>query len=152
MQITIEVRGLEELRRRMRQYPQQFDIAANRTMEAALLALQEKVPPYPPQPSGTRYVRTGTLGRSLGSGMMGGNVGRAQIFQVRKIGQGFEGRFGTALEYAPYVIGEQGMQSGFMSQYWWQLSSVPGRAFNKIKSLFEAMANSLAKFLDGKGL
>ena len=149
MQTTIEVRGLEELRRRMRAYPRQFDLAANRTMEAALYALQENVLPYPPKPTKTKYRRTGMLGRTLGVDMSGGRIGRSEIFQVRKVGQGFEGRFGTALNYATWVIGR--MQSGFMSQYWWTLDTVPGKAFNKIKALFEGMANALARFLDGKG-
>ena len=150
MQTTIEVRGLKELQHRMRMYPRQFDLAANRTMEASLYALQEKVPPYPPQPTSSRYIRTGTLGRTLGVSMRGGRVSRSEVWQVRKIGQGFEGRFGTALNYAPHVIG--GMQSGFMSQYWWRLDTVAGRAFGKIKQLWEVMANALARFLDGKGM
>lgn len=145
----IEVKGLDEIRLRMRAYPRQFDIAVNRTLEASLYALQEAVPPYPPQPSASRYVRTGMLGRSLGVGMQGGRVSRSEIWQVRKAGGGYEARFGTALAYAPHVIGRY--QTGFMSQYWWRLEQVPGKAFNKIKQLFEGMARTLASFLGGRG-
>lgn len=146
----IEIRGLDELRLRYRMFPRQVDIALNRATEASLYAFQENVPPYPPQPSGSRYIRTGWLGRSLGVGVYGGRMGRSEIWQVRKVGGGFEGKFGTALKYAPYVIGNRGQQSGFMSQYWWRLEQVPGKAYNKIKQIFEGVTNTLAKLLDGK--
>lgn len=149
----IEVRGLDEIHKRMQRFPKEYEQATNKTMEAALYAVQGEVPPYPPQPTGTRYRRTGMLGRSLGVSFSGGRLGRSEIWQIRKLGGGYnEGRFGTSLNYAQYVIGDRGQQSGFMSQYWWRLEQVPGKAFNKVKELFEGMARALAQFLEGKGL
>src|SRR3972149_3265026 len=100
---VIEVRGLKELIARMKAYPQKLNAALGITMDAAMLTLWENVPPYPPEPEASTYDRTGTLGRGEAGGKSGG---QPDIYEVREMGGGFEGHFGTNLEYAPYVIGD----------------------------------------------
>ena len=150
MTTQIEVRGLKELQARMKQFPAQLDAAQEKTMEASLLTLWENVPPYPQQPTNTKYDRTGLTGKSLGSAQGGGKAGgEPSIYTVKKLGSGFEGRFGTDLSYAVYVIGE--LQARW-NAHWWKLKSVAEKSSEKIVRLWQTLADKLAKFLDGRGL
>lgn len=145
-QQVVEVKGLKELEERFRQYPVQFQMEVSKAVGASLLVFHEKVPPYPPKPPESRYRRTHTLDRSLGT--IGGPH---NIYQIRKIGaMGFEGRFGTNLKYAPYVIGPPGTQREPFSSYWWRLDQVPDKAQSKILEIFQKLTQRLAAFLSKK--
>lgn len=149
MSNIIEIRGLKELQARMSRYPEKMAAAMKVTLEAAMLTLWENVPPYPAPPDGSSYVRTGTLGRTLGSSDGGGKAGsEPEVFEVRKFGGEWEGHFGTNLEYAPYVIGDETQAA--QNSHWWTISKVAERAGEKIDRLFDSLANKLAAFLDGK--
>ena len=128
---------------RMQQYPKELQREMERTMNQALTHLQGSVPPYPPPPPASRYIRTGTLGRSIGLG------GRAEIYEVRKIGGGYEARLGTNLSYAPAVIGTESQQPAFRGR-WWTMKTVMEKAKPGIERLFEAMAGRLVGFLEGR--
>jgi hypothetical protein len=143
---VMEVHGLDELLRRMQQFPAELDKSANITMEASLLTLGENVPAYPSPPPNSGYDRTGTLGRTLGS-----SGGKADIFESKKVGGGFEGRFGTMLEYAPYVIGDD-TQAYMHAGRWWTIKDVAAKAAAKIERLWETLGDKMAAFLDRKGL
>jgi hypothetical protein len=148
---SIEIRGLDELLQRMRKFPDKLDASLRVTMQAAMLALWENVPPYPPPPSDSTYVRTGTLGRTLGSGEGGGRSGgQPSIYEVRELGAGMEGHFGTNLGYAPHVIGDE-TQARNMG-HWWKISVIAEKAKDKIGSLFNTLGEKLAAFLEGRGL
>ena len=157
MPTTIEVRGLDSLIARMSQYPQKLSAAVRTTVKASLYALWENVPPYPPPPEDSSYRRTGTLGRTLGSGMAGGRGSeKPEVFELREVGSSaegalIEGHFGTRLEYAPYVIGDN-EQAWMHAGRWWTISKVGERAKGKIIRLFQQLANKMAAFLDGKGV
>lgn len=139
--IEIEIKP-PDLANRLRRYPDLLDDEAAKTMRQALAHLQGSVPPYPPAPPNSSYVRTGTLGRTIGSG-----GGRADIYTVEKIGGGYEATLGTRLEYAPSVIGEE--QGKSFRGRWWKLNSVLKRAEPGIVRLYEAMVERLAKRLGG---
>ena len=153
MSSSIEIRGLKELFARFKGYPKKFAKVVKKTTFAALLVLWENVFPYPPPPSLGGYVRTGNLGKSLGTGMSGGKMGQPDILKVTKLGNaGFVGKFGSRLGYAPKVIGDIGQQDSFFAQYWWRLEQVIAPSMEKIMKLYDIAAQELAKFLDGKGL
>lgn len=145
----VEIKGLDELQKRMSQFPRELEKVQDTTMDASLLTLWENVPPYPERPQDSSYDRTGTLGRSLGVSMSGEKIGKPRIYAKKKLGSGMEGQFGTNLEYAPYVIGDQQSRYHFM---WWTMKSVKEKAQDKIVKLWNTAAEKLAKFLDGKGL
>lgn len=150
MSDPIEVRGLDELIQRMQAYPEQLHKGMQVTMDAALLTVWENVPPYPPPPDESTYDRTGTLGRTLGSGEGGGKSGgQPDVYEVRQMGSAYEGHFGTNLEYAPYVIGDGDLQA-WMHYRWWQMKTVAEKATAKITSLFNTLGEKMAKFLEGK--
>ena len=150
MSETIEIKGLDELIRRMKAYPGKLRDLTEEHMRAAMTTLWENVPPYPPPPDGSTYTRQGTLGRTLGSSEAGGKGGgQPSIYEVRPLGGGYEGRFGTNLSYAPYVIGDES-QARHMS-HWWTMKNIAAKSAEKIQGQFRQLADKLAAFLEGKG-
>jgi hypothetical protein len=144
-QIQVVSPDMADIGRTMSRYPQQLDKGMEEATRASLLTLQESVPSYPGTPAGSTYRRTGTLGRTLGAG-----GGSPDIFQTRKLGSGFEGRFGSRLNYAPYVIGD-GTQARWMG-HWWALSEVARRAKPKIERIWNMLAEAMKRFVERKGV
>lgn len=147
----VEVRGLKELEQQFVKYPLEYNKVMIKTTVGSMLVLQQNVPPYPPKPAGSKYRRTGTLGRSLGVSMGGGRAGKPSVFKVRQIGgtrMNIIGRMGTNLRYAGDVIGDRSQQKHPFSAYWWRLEQVIGPSFNKINRLFNIATDELAKFLE----
>ena len=103
---------------------------------------QDSVPSYPVYSSS--YQRTGTLGRTLTI------VGDPEHIQdVKVIGHGVvEGQFGTRLEYAPFVIGDD-TQAKHM-RHWWTMKTVKAKAEEGVKRIFEDMTKKLAGWIEGK--
>ncbi len=147
--INIRVVGLDPLIKRMDQHQDKLNQGMQEAMTDSLLVMTESVPGYPSPPENSSYRRTGTLGRTLGSSVEGGKSGQPQIFSVTAIGGGWEGRFGTNLEYAPYVIGD-GSQSKTHQKRWWVLSDVAEKAAPKIERVWQLLAAAIAKYLEGK--
>lgn len=140
-----------DLMQRMARYPKKLDAVLKETNKASLLTLWEKVLPYPRRPNSS-YRRTGTLGRSLGVSMSGGQLGQPDILKQKKLGTtGYEGAFGSNLSYAGDVIGTQ-TQKPIHQGIWWTISSVLKRAQAKIVSLHNIAAEEMAAFLDGRGM
>lgn len=148
----IEVKGLTELIDRMKAFPLELARVGALAMSASLNVLWENVPPYPPPPDGSRYVRTGTLGKSLGSSPSGGaSGGSPSIYKVQKLGDGgFEGTFGTNLSYAEHVISDTN-QAAVHAGRWWTIKTIAEKAAAKIESVWQAVAVKLAAFLEKKG-
>lgn len=142
-QLRVEVK-LEptDLLRRMEQFPNKLNHELGRAMKASLLHIQGSVPAYPDRPN---PVREGILGKSLTVGDLG------NIFEIKKRGIGIEGKFGTKLEYAPYVIDPE-RQAWMHKPYWWTMNTVKEKAEKGIQQLFEKAMQRMAAFLEGKGL
>ena len=148
MSVEIHTKGLDELTRRMSEYPDKLDRGMKETTDATLLTLWENVPSYPSPPADSEYRRTGTLGRSLGGGEGGGRSGgQPDIYATTKIGGGWEGRFGTRTNYAPYVIGDS-TQAWVHKGRWWVMSDIVKAAQPKIEKLWSALASAMKDFLE----
>lgn len=130
-------------------YPQQLSAVMEKAMEASLLHVQGSVPGYPKPRPNQSYVRTGTLGRSLGVAQSGGPVGTPSIRLQKKVGSVYEGEFGTSLNYAPDVIGEGTQKEMFVGR-WWTMKTVAKQAAAGIVRLHEAAVDELAKWIDGR--
>lgn len=142
-----------DLLRRMEKYPQQLDGVMRETARAALLVIQENVPAYPQQEPDSKYTRTGLLGRSMGVGQSGGQLGQPDIYLVKKVGDGsYEGEFGSNVDYAPQVIGEQSQKAFFKKRGWWTTKTIAQKATAKVNKVYELAAEKMAAWLDGKGL
>lgn len=149
--IRVEYEGLDEIIERMQRFPRRWHDSLNKTLYAVLFKIWEYVPPYPPPPKTSRYIRTGTLGRSLGSGFRGGRSGMAPGIFEKKIGSRFfSATFGTRLEYAPYVIGEE--QAKVHQGRWWTMAKLAKDATRPVLGLFEAMMRGLARWLEGQNV
>jgi hypothetical protein len=83
--------------------------------------VQSRIPPYPPPPPNSTYVRTGTLGRVITawSGSFPGALTRVESLS----GGGSIGYIGGNLEYIAAVIGE-GQQADAHAGRWYTLESV----------------------------
>lgn len=148
---AVEVRGLDELLRQMKNFPHKLRQISEVGMWSSLNTLWEKVPSYPAPPSDSTYRRTGTLGRTLGSSEAGGRTsGEPSVFTVKRLGATeMEGRFGTNLNYAEYVIGDN--QARHMG-HWWKLSGVASIAQGKINKIWEGVAQKMVDFLNQKSM
>jgi hypothetical protein len=141
MPSSITVIGLDELRQRFRAFPEKFRAGVAKALEASLLVLWENVPPYPAPPPDSDYRRTGTLGRTLGAG-----GAKPDIYAVKQEGGYWVGEFGTNLEYAPYVIGDE--TQAHQNAHWWTMSVIGEKAEEKILAVFDMLAEKLAAWLD----
>ncbi len=142
----IQVFGLDEVIQRMEAYPTELHQGMDTTMEASLLVLQENVPAYPQASETSTYRRTGTLGRTLGSAIGGGKSGTPEIFEVRSMGSAVEGRFGTNLDYAPHVIGDE--TQAWMHYRWFTMKTIADRATAKITRLWVILGEQMVAFME----
>ena len=138
-----------DLLQRMAKYPDVLSKEVKATLETANYHVWASVPSYPQKPVGSRYRRTGTLGRSLGISEQGGTFGNPDVLTVKSIGGGKqEARFGTRLIYAPYVIGAK--TQARQNRHWYTMETIAKNAEAGIHKLFDGLSKKLVKFLDGK--
>lgn len=150
MSQVAEIKGLDELIARMEAYPMELVKTVSVGMSASLNIFWENVPSYPAARPESKYRRTGTLGRTLGSDQSGGATGEPSIYRIRQLGGGnFEGVFGTSLDYAPYVIGDT-EQAEVHAGTWYQMQDVATKAQPKVETLWNNIGEKLAVFLEGK--
>lgn len=116
--LTDALRKLSELERKAGTGPRSI---LNLAMNDAVLSVHENVPGYPPKPSTSHYQRRGTLGRSVTTLVGEGEEGA--ISTVKKIGSEVVGVIGTAVVYAPNVIGDEQLDV-FRRIGWYKLPNV----------------------------
>jgi hypothetical protein len=155
----IHVEGLDELLDKLTEADKDIQEALKNTMEKSLLVLWENVPAYPKLPESPKssYRRTGTLGRSLGSSYGGGKSGaQPTVYSIKQQMNNVEGRFGTNLSYAPYVIGPSHLPKGQRQAYmhkpgfkgrpgWWTMTTIRERSVEKIQKLWEITMRHILK-------
>jgi hypothetical protein len=120
---------------RLRGFKTKFDSILREAMSRAIEVVHERAPRYPRNPAGSRYKRTGNLGRSIGKDMRGRNVGEPDLFNVKKIGtQHYTGHVGSFLGYSPKVIGEN--QRADFTTYWWNVFGWAKRSRSKVRKVY----------------
>ena len=152
--VSIEVEGLDEIKKRFEQFPNKYRDALRATLGASLLKIWENVPPYPEANPDSTYTRTGTLGRSLGTNEGGGaSAGgpKPDIYEVKMGAQMSSATFGTRLDYAPHVIGTH-TQAKVHQGRWWTMLTIAKKAIPGIQKLFNRFVERLAKWLEGQGI
>lgn len=148
MPVQIEISGLKELQAKLSAFPGKFQALMLEAIKASMLVLQENVPPYPRQNPDSKYTRTGNLGASIGSGMQGGAVGKADIQEARKVGSSFVGTFGTKIEYAPHVIGTSTQSNAARKAGWYTFLTIAKASAQKIGMVFADMTARILRFLN----
>ena len=144
--IEIDIRGLDRAIEKLKKFPGALQSVWKDRMEMSLLELWSAVRPYPPKPPTSKYKRTGTLGRSIGSGMAGGKADKPTVYSIKGSGTDMQGHFGTNLSYAKYVIDPE--RQAYMHQgRWWTMESIKKDAMPKIKKHWYDMVKMVLKKL-----
>jgi hypothetical protein len=142
-EIRIDVKGLDEVIEKLSSAPKKLNAAMRNRMYASLETLNENVPPYPPKPPESNYRRTMTLAGSVGVG-----GAKPTVYSVKGAGKEIEGRFGTDLKYAKYVIDPDRQaymhRPGYKGrQGWWTMKTIKERAQAKIMSLWQTLIDKV---------
>ena len=132
--INIHIEGLDSLNRRLAKIGN-VGKELHTTTDKAVKYVHSQVPAYPPTRPGQRYVRTGTLGRSIGT-------------EVRSLGASMVGTIGTSTVYAPWVISDRsvggvGPQAWMHVGRWWTLQGVVRKARDGVIRIYEDMLKRL---------
>ena len=146
--LKVDLTELEKFVGRVKQIPRWYEQVTRIIMDASLLIVWSEVPPYPAPPPNSSYKRTGTLGRTLGVSGEGGISGKPDIFGSKRSGREHIGRFGSRLNYAPYVIGQE--QSKAHQGRWWTIREVRDAAEPKVVSAAQSALVSLGRAILGK--
>lgn len=93
-------------------------------VDRAVKYVHSQVPPYPPPPATSLYIRTGTLGREIGT-------------EVRTMGAQVVGIIGSPTVYSPWVISDRavggaGPQARQHKGRWWTLQGVVDKARGRV--------------------
>lgn len=128
-ELVLEVRGLDELIRRFGNRRNVQEPIA-KALDKSVKLIQRGVTTYPPKPPYSLYRRRGTLGRSFTT-----RVDRSRL----------EGRVGTRLAYAPYVIGD-GTQAAWM-RHWKTIGDAATEVLPRIEGFFVKAADEIAQKL-----
>lgn len=131
--IEIGIQGMKELERKLKHLPDKLNQLTHKTMETSLQLLQKNTPEYPPVPPESKYIRTETLGRSLG-----GAGGKPTVYSIKGTGANVVGTFGTNLSYAQYVIDEN-RQAYMHKGRWWTMKTIVENTKEKIINLWNLM-------------
>jgi hypothetical protein len=110
--MPIEVFGLNETIKDCQEAPELIKELMLPSLVASLLSLLPDLADYPPRPSTSNYVRTGTLGR----------LWTAAQPEFKALKSGFEARIGNKTPYAGYVQGgkEDDPHQAWMHKKRWQ--------------------------------
>ena len=142
MPAEIEVKGLQELINKVGRITPEIQRAMDKTMEASLNTLHENVPSYPRKPEASSYIRTGTLGKSIGM-----NNAKPTVYSIKGSGAKIEGRFGTDLSYAKYVI-DPDRQAYMHRGRWWTTENIVKASKSKILRLWDKMIQIVKRRLN----
>lgn len=120
---------------------QRLDKKLQPAMKDAVLYVHSTTPGYPPAPVGSRYHRTGTLGRSVTT-MQGQAPGA--LSRVEPISKGVVGVVGTNVKYGKFVI-DRRRQARWNRGRWWTLQGVVDKAKPGIKRILEKAINAVIR-------
>jgi hypothetical protein len=141
--VTITVKGLDEIRAKFGNAHPVVQRELYRAMYRAVTGELGRMPSYPPQPPNSWYTRTGYLGRSL-TAVAGSASGAAS--KVQMAGKNVQGIVGTNVEYAGQVIGPS--QGRAFQGRWWQLEPSVMSHKGQIEAEFADAADRIVEELE----
>jgi hypothetical protein len=142
MPVEIKITGLDKIYLLFADMPNKMRKFLRTGMEQSLLVLHENVPPYPPNPVSSKYIRTGMLGKSLGSSEAGGKVGTPTVYSVKSNDVQTIGQFGTQLSYAKYVI-DPDRQAYMHKGRWWTMNTIKVKSEKKVIQVWERLVKGV---------
>jgi len=133
----VEIRGLKELRAKLKRMDDSLQDEMRRTMIQATALVQRPAQQYPAKRPESSYRRTGTLGKTITS-------------EVKSVGNDTVGTIGTDLVYAPWVIGHKvvggrGPQARIHQGTWKTLKAHLDARRGEIRELFKEMVRRWLK-------
>lgn len=137
MPFSIDIPQLPALLTALSAYPDIAQPILEETSSAALLSLIPDLASYPPQPSGSTYRRTGTLGRTWTSARP----------EWAPLSSGFEASIGNATPYAVYVQGEYQSRG---NRHWQTADEVIDAHQADIESYFDSALDRIAEAVDAR--
>jgi len=145
-EIHLEVEGDKQLVAKFGRATEKLHNIMEKFVIAGLHVFWENVPPYPARESS--YIRTGLLGKSFGISQEGGKSGSPDVMEIeRNDPEIIVGAFGSNLEYAPYVVGDN-TQAEIHRGIWWLVSDIIKGAKDKINSLFKTTVEEWVNWLN----
>jgi hypothetical protein len=142
MPVEIKITGLDKIYLLFADMPNKMRKFLRTGMEQSLLVLHENVPPYPPNPVSSKYIRTGMLGKSLGSSEAGGKVDTPTVYSVKSNDVQTIGQFGTQLSYAKYVI-DPDRQAYMHKGRWWTMNTIKVKSEKKVIQVWERLVKGV---------
>ncbi len=125
-QIEIQVKGIEELKRRFGYIPARLPVVMGEAMSESVDLIHERISGYtqnfPPRPEGSTYERTFELQESFGKGWTA---------LAKKI----VGWVTSNLPYAPLVMGE-GRQAAIHEDRWYTEQDVADEIAPEVEAIF----------------
>lgn len=142
MPVEIKITGLDKIYLLFADMPNKMRKFLRTGMEQSLLVLHENVPPYPPAPATSSYIRTGMLGKSLGSSEAGGKAGTPTVYSIKSNDVQTIGQFGTQLSYAKYVI-DPDRQAYMHKGRWWTMNTIKVKSEKKVIQVWERLVKGV---------
>jgi len=152
--ISLQVHGLEELRKEFLQWPDKLEQGTKATMKGATEILRQYVADYPPASyanvppgrNGRWYVRgfgTRTVtGKAYPTSQ---NLGRSWVTEVRGVGREVRGILGTRVTYAPFVQDAERQAQFHRRRGWPTVQEALKVKADEIVGLFDAMIKRLMR-------
>lgn len=139
--IEIKITGLDKVQHNLKAMENEFPKVVNQSMLKTVLYVQGKLPPYPPPPAGSKYIRTVKLGQSITT-LKGASP--YALSEVKLLGSEVHGIIGTNLKYAPYVIDAE-KQASVHSGRWWTLQGEFAKLRDSIVTYFQKQIDAFVK-------
>ena len=126
LKITVDASAIEMFHHRFSKLQADFPGALKKATQEATTALKDSIPPYPPIPPGSRYKRTGRLGKSFKVSVDA--IGTQVVGHIQSRG----------VVYAPYVIDEK-RQAWMHKGRWWTLQEVLSGNTSKLLAYYNGL-------------
>lgn len=139
MPFSVDIPQLPALVAALEAWPDIAQPILEETSSAALLSLIPDLATYPPAPAGSRYRRTGTLGRTWTSARP----------EFAPLSSGFEARIGNAAPYAEDVQGERQLAL-FRRIGWPNVGDVVTQRQADVEGYFDTALQQIAEAVDAK--
>jgi hypothetical protein len=138
MEATIAIYGLEAALEMLAFQPQIVEPELHDAAEASLMGVRRPAMEYPPEPAGSTYTRTLTLGRTWAEALPEWEADKAH----------FEASIGNPTPYGPYVMDEE-EQAWMHVGRWRTADDILRDAEPQIAENFERALVQIARKLDG---
>jgi hypothetical protein len=135
VEYSLEIENEEQLKRLLRELPRVLNKHLITAGKKSALAIQSRAATYPPPPTNSSYLRTGTLGRRWG------------IEGPKASGDGVTTLVQNPTSYGPYVMGED-EQAAVHRGRWATLKQIAEQAERQVVEFHVEALNAAVKEME----